>query len=332
MRPTNPAPIRDEGGSGIAPAVARVRELSRRPLDNGLPVSRDRLARLVIRGLALAWLVFFWIWLIGAQSGFLEVDAEAYWGFDLTTLYQGVRLGDQDAFLYSPVVAWLFAPFSNLSFEVFYALLAGLNLAALVWLLGPELAALSLFLVPVSNEVARGNIHLLLAVAIVVGFRHSAAWAWVLLTKVSPGVGLLWFAVRREWRQLGTALAVTSAIVAITFVIDPDLWPGWFGMLAANVETTRPSVLEIPVLPRLAVAAGLVALGAWRNRPAIVPVAALLALPSIWVNSLAILVAVVPLWRWPERFAVRPVPIAGKPRRTGTRGAASGSSTAANRG
>jgi hypothetical protein len=58
-------------------------------------------------------------------------------------------------------------------------------------------------------------------------------------------------------------------------------------------------VLEIPVLPRLAVAAVLVAIGVWRDRPAIVPVAAMLALPAIWVNSLAMLVAVIPLWRRP---------------------------------
>ncbi|MGH2482945.1 MAG: glycosyltransferase family 87 protein [Candidatus Limnocylindria bacterium] len=263
----------------------------------------SRSLRLIVRALALAWLVFFWLWLIGIQSTFAEVDAEAYWGFDLATLYQGVQLGDQDAFLYSPVVAWLFAPFSNVPFEVFYALLAAVNLAALVWLLGPELGALSILLTPISNEVARGNIHLLLAVAIVMGFRYPASWAWVLLTKVTPGVGLLWFAFRRQWRQLGTALAVTAAIVAISFVIDPDLWLHWFRMLASNVGTTRPSVLEVPVLPRLAVAAGLVALGASRNRPAIVPVAAMLALPSIWVNSLALLVAVIPLWRQPPALS-----------------------------
>lgn len=263
-----------------------------------------RLQRRLVRALAVAWLVFFWIWLIGFQPTFAEVDAEAYWGFDLATLYQGVQLGDQDAFLYSPVVAWLFAPFSNVPYEVFYALLAAVNLAVLAWLLGIELAALSLFLVPVSNEVARGNIHLLLAAAIVVGFRYPASWAWVVLTKVSPGIGMLWFAFRREWRQLATALAVTAGIVLISFILDPDLWIRWFRMLASNVETTRPSVLEIPVLPRLVAAAGLLVIGAWRDRPAIVPVAAMLALPAIWVNSLAMLVAVIPLWRRPDKTPV----------------------------
>ncbi len=64
------------------------------------------------------------------------------------------------------------------------------------------------------------------------------------------------------------------------------------------MEITRPSVIEIPVLPRLAVAAVLVAVAGWRSWYALVPVACLLALPAIWVNSLAMLVAVVPLWRY----------------------------------
>jgi Glycosyltransferase family 87 len=254
-------------------------------------------ARLAVRALAIGWIVFFWVWLIGFQSTFVEVDAQAYWGLNLDTLYQGVQLGDQGAFLYSPVVAWILLPFSALPYEVFYALLAAVNLAALVWLIGPELAALSLFLVPISNEVARGNIHLLLAAAIVAGFRYHASWAPISLTKVTPGVGSLWFAMRREWRAFAWAIGATIAIVVVSFAVAPDLWLRWFGMLAGSANVTRPSVLPIPVLPRIAVAVVLVAVGAWRNRPAIVPVAAMIALQAIWVNSLAMLVAVIPLWR-----------------------------------
>lgn len=265
------------------------------------------LVRTGVRALAIAWIAFFWIWLNGVQSTFVEVDAEAYWGIDFGALYQGVRLGDQDAFLYSPIVAALFAPFSLLPYEVFYGILAAVNLGALVWLLGWELAALALFILPVSNEIARGNIHLLLAAAIVVGFRHPAAWAWVLLTKVTPAIGLAWFAFRREWRSLLVAVTVTGAVMAVSFLIAPALWAGWFGMLAQNAESTRPSLFQIPVLPRLIAAAALLALGAWRGRPAIVPVAAMLALPAIWVNSLAMLVAVIPLWRHRDDRAIRVV-------------------------
>jgi len=263
------------------------------------PVLHDPRLLSGIRALALGWIVYFWIFLIRSQSGFLEVDAEAYWGLTPDELYRGVHLGDQDAFLYSPIVAYLFLPFSAMPFDVFYAILAAINLAALVWILGPVLGALSLFLLPVSNEVARGNIHLLLAAAIVLGFRYPASWAWVFLTKVTPGVGVLWFAPRREWRKLGTALGVTAALVAVSFLLTPELWLRWFDLLTGSVTITRPSFLEVPVLPRLVVAALLTAVAAWRGWPMIVPVAATLALPAIWVNSLAMLVAVVPLWRNP---------------------------------
>ena len=260
-------------------------------------MSAHRLLRLGIRALAIGWLVFWFVWLLQTRSTFVETDSQAYWGFDLGSLYTGVHLGDQGAFLYSPLVAQLLVPFSALPYTVFYALLALANLGALVYLLGPELAAVSLFLVPVSNEIARGNIHLLLAAAIVIGLRRPAAWAVVLLTKVTPGIGLLWFSARREWRALAVAVGTTAVLVVVSFVFAPDLWGRWLSMLLSNSGATRPNaVLHFPVLPRLAVAAVLVAIGAWQNRPAIVPVAALLALPAIWVNSLSMLVAVVPLW------------------------------------
>ena len=213
------------------PSLARATESLRSRLAR---LWSSRRFRLVVRALALGWILFFWLWLIGAQSNFGEVDAEAYWGFTLDELYRDVQLGDQDAFLYSPVVAYLFLPFSALPWEVFYAILAAVNLAALVWILRPELAALSLFLVPVSNEVARGNIHILIAAAIVLGFRYYGAWAWVILTKVTPGIGVLWFAVRREWRSLAIALGVTGAIVAVSFVLTPELWIRWFEVLTAQ--------------------------------------------------------------------------------------------------
>jgi hypothetical protein len=268
----------------------------------------DRRVRLVVRALALGWILFFWLWLINAQSTFGEVDAEAYWGLSLDNLYVGVQLGDQDAFLYSPVVAYLFLPFSALPFPVFYAILAAVNLLALIWILKPELAALSLFLVPVSNEVARGNIHLLIAAAIVLGFAYAGSWAWVLLTKVTPGIGVLWFGVRREWRSLAFALGLTGALVAVSFVLTPDLWFRWFDVLTGSVDVTRPSVIEIPVLPRLAVAAVLVVVAAWRGLYWVVPVAAMLALPAIWVNSLSMLVAVVPLWAYTTAQRTTPAP------------------------
>ena len=62
-----------------------------------------------------------------------------------------------------------------------------------VWLVGPWWLPLLAF-APFLIELRMANVHLLLAAAIVLGFRWPATWAFVLLTKVTPGIGLLWFA------------------------------------------------------------------------------------------------------------------------------------------
>ena len=131
----------------------------------------------------------------------------------------------------------------------------------------------------VAVELTGGNIHLLLAAAIVAGFRWPAAWSFVLLTKVTPGIGLLWFAVRREWRPLMIALGATAAIAGLTFIIVPGARP-----------YVLPQLIPLPV--RVAAAAVLVTWGARSNRRWVLPVAALVALPGPWMASWSLLVAI----------------------------------------
>ena len=132
----------------------------------------------------------------------------------------------------------------------------------------------------------------------VVGFRWPAAWAIPLLTKVTPGIGLIWFAVRREWRSLGIAVAATGAIAFVSLAFDPIGWVGWFGLLRRQeFPALEGGLLFLPVhlWLRLPVAAALVAWGAATDRRWTVPVAVCLALPTVWLTSVAILVALVPL-------------------------------------
>ena len=84
------------------------------------------------------------------------------------------------------------------------AVWTAIMLVAVRFLTGPRWFALGALLAVV--ELSGGNISLLLAVAMVIGFRWPAAWAFVILTKVTPGIGLLWFAVRRAWRPAGDRL------------------------------------------------------------------------------------------------------------------------------
>jgi hypothetical protein len=79
--------------------------------------------------------------------------------------------------------------------------------AALAWLLAPlpKRFAVPLWLSGLP-EIVSGNVYVLIAVCAALGLQHASLWAFPVLTKITPGVGLLWFAVRGEWRSLGIAL------------------------------------------------------------------------------------------------------------------------------
>jgi hypothetical protein len=230
-------------------------------------------------------------------------DARCYWvpGFDAP--YALSEWTAPIAYVYSPAFLQLLAPLKVLAWEPFLAIWTVILLLAVRFLSGPRLFALALFIsVP---ELNGGNIHLLIAVAIVVGFRYPAAWSLVLLTKITPGVGLLWFAVRREWRSLAIALGATAAIVVVSLVISPRSWLEWFGVVDSSVGKTSGTwaALPVPLWLRLPIAVAVVTWGARTNRRWAVPVAAMLALPALWYGGLTILLAVIPL-RDPRRVAL----------------------------
>jgi hypothetical protein len=126
-------------------------------------------------------------------------------------------------------------------------------------------------------------------------------WAFVLLTKVTPGIGLLWFAVRREWRSLGIALGATAIVVAVSALLMPGAWLEWLALLVrlAGREGTWAAV-PIPFLVRLPFAIALVVWGARTDRRWTVPVAGMLALPALWYGSFSMLLAFIAL-REPSR-------------------------------
>jgi hypothetical protein len=158
-----------------------------------------------------------------------------------------------------------------------------------------------LFLPQVASEVNAANIQFLLAAAIVLSFRKpdwwGSTWAFVLLTKVSPGIGLLWFALRREWRKLAWAVGVTFAIVILTFAIWPDRWFAWLALLSAGSGDTAVSPYYWSFWLRLPFALAFVLLGAWRGWRWPVVVAGTLALPIFFFFSPSMLVGVLPYLR-----------------------------------
>lgn len=237
-----------------------------------------------------------------AQGG--GADQPAYWGFHLDTLYQGSALGGQAARLYSPAFFQLIAPLSNLPYAWFVTLWAAIALAALVWIVGPgPWLGVAVVWVAIVGEVQGGNIHMLMAAAIVLGFRYPEAWSLLLLTKVLPGLGLLWFPLRGEWRLLARALAATAAIAAASAVIAPSLWTDWFSLLVRQATGggdagTSYGPFSLPV--RLALALVVLVWGARTDRRWTVPVCAVLASPILPVAP-SMLVACIPLARQGQR-------------------------------
>lgn len=252
-------------------------------------------------GLAVAGLLFagYLFLVVAPVQGTVGFDAFAYWSVDPADAYR-LGVGRLGAFTYTPVAALAFAPVHALPWWQFLWLWEALLVGTLVWL-GRRRSLLLLAFPPVALELYHGNVHLLLAAAIVLGWRHPWAWAFVLLTKVTPGVGLVWFAVRREWRSLGIALGVGAALVGCSLVaqatLGVDLWGAWWRSVSATAAgaSLGQVSIEVPLALRLPAAALLVAWGARTDRRWTVPVGATLALPVLWLSGLSVLVALVAL-------------------------------------
>lgn len=271
--------------------------------------------RAIVHGLFIAGLIFnavlvvFWL-----PHLHLFIDAEAWAGIDLNNLYGPgeTSLALIGAFRYSPAAAWLLLPLSWLPWPILVAVFTGLSLAALVALTGRTAPLFLMAFPPVLLELINANISIMMALAIWAGLRWPAAWSFILLTKVSPGIGLLWFAGRREWRRLAIALGVTGAIVIAGFAIAPALWLEWVRSLTIAAAVPAPAGVP-PLLVRLPVAAVIAYHAGRTDRAWLVPVACFLALPILWLQGTAILTACFPLWweraRWQRPPATaEPVP------------------------
>ena len=261
----------------------------------------------ILRDAARAGAVIVVVAIAMIWPGLNLADAHAYWAVPLDDLYGAAKAGGADAYLYAPAFAEALAPFKALPWPVFAGLWLLFMALCLVAIAGLW-AILVAFIPPVLIELQAGNIHLPLALAIGLGLRYPATWAFVLLTKPTLGIGLLWFLVRREWRHLAIALGTTAAIAAVSFVIAPAAWAAWVDALIVNaghpISPDYSGVIHVPLLVRLPLAAVIVIWGAMTDRRWTVGVATTLALPILWINGLAVLLAIPLLMGWRDPRAV----------------------------
>jgi glycosyl transferase family 87 len=268
-----------------------------------LRIGRDSL---VLIGIIAA--VVYWVYL--TKTGGAPVDVRAYWAADPSNLYPHPEAGEKNGFNYSPLFDWMVAWGRVLPFEVFVAIWRAILLVALVYLAGP-FTIFVLFTVPVASEINAANIQILLALAIVMGFRYPASWSFVILTKVTPGIGLLWFALRRQWRHVAIALGCTAGLVAVSFLARPG---DWFDYLKLWTGVPAPAVSPyyLSFWQRLPFAVAFIVFGAWRGYRWPVVVGSMLALPVYYIISTSMVVGVLPYLRQAlgrllaERRAVTP--------------------------
>ena len=276
----------------------------------------------VMPGIAVAGAVFVVAMVSFALRGdpLIGYDAHAYYqAAALDDPYRATINGGFDAvgglyeYKYPPPLAQVLHPLRMLgiSWPAFLGAWTALLLVSLGFM-GRRWTLLLLLFPPVLGELWLGNLNILLGLAIVLGMRWPASWAFILLTKITPGIGLIWFAARREWRNLAIALVATVVVVGVSYVLAPWLWADFIEASKTQVDATvnvprQAAPVALPL--RLAVAAVLVFWAARTDRAWIVPIAAGLAVPFLWWNAFAVMVAAVPLYAWrPEARRTAPTP------------------------
>ncbi len=244
--------------------------------------------QLLANALAIGVLIVAGIGYVVATNG---ADAKAMYDVPLTDPYAGYR-PSLPGFPYSPLVAQLLQPFQMLPWPIFHSVLVAGELGALAYLVGLPLAALlAVVQAPLLvDELRFANIQLMVTALVVIGFTRPAAWAGPVLTKVSPGIGLMWFVARREWRRLGVALGTTAALALVSFVFAPQLWFDWFRLLTGSSLADAQHLAPLPLVARIAVGAGVVLTAAISDRAWLVPLGMAIATPeygSQWLILLA---------------------------------------------
>jgi len=298
---------------------------ARRALSATLEFTRRPMVRraVLVLALLLAGAVY-----VRQFSYMYRGDAYLYWeAIRKEHLYITQLQDAPHGFLYSPAFIQSVWPLLSLPWEVFYAIWLAVYIAALVWICRPWLTlavlpwvfitfGIALLQIP-RHSVSSGNIYLYMGLAVVAGFRWPSAYAFLLLTKVTPGIALLWFVVRREWRNLAIALGTTAAIVAVSFAIAPNLWFDWYTVLRNNSTYGEPAfaIRVLPLLPRLVIAAAMVAVAAHYNARWVLPIAIVLAMPYVADTAFIILLCMAPLLRGDSWTLPRPRRAAEGPRK-----------------
>jgi len=216
------------------------------------------------------------------------------------------------AYHYPPPLAQVMAPVSMVldTWPFEYAWL-GLMGACLAWIAGwrPLVALALAAIIPVAVEFWFRNIHLQLAVLSVLAIRYRPALFGVAAAvKLSPAVGIVYLAAAGRWRSAAEAALALAAIVAVSWLLAPELWVEFVDTLVARGPGDASGILPIPYVVRVGVAVVLAfvagRIGGVRGE-VLAFVAIGVGLPTLWMTGFSFFVGLV-VWM-PELLRQRAI-------------------------
>lgn len=266
--------------------------------------------------IALATIGFMFLTVVATTTWATPSDEHAYWlagqrlleGQPLYAL--SVPVGTPYAYWYPPPLAQVLAPITGvLDAMAFTWAWTILLLACLLFLADRRIMvalALAAFL-PVTIELSYRNVHLVLAVLVVLALRrHPIWWAVAASIKGTPAIGVLYLVAARRYRDAALVLAAGLAILLLSVLLSPAGWAQFATLVQIEGSSTGASIVAVPFPLRLATAALLALIAGrlgGRRGEALLVVALVVGNPTLWATAFSLLVAIVPLWHRPGAIA-----------------------------
>ena len=191
-------------------------------------------------------------------------DMDAYWQAALRlreggSLYDSAgRLDGENIYRYAPWFAYAWVPLTYLPKAAVGAIWTGVLVLATGLSVLPAIASRTAYGIALGSlcmaflawQTGYGNVHPLMIAALVLGASHRTGPVWIALAaslKVTPGLYLLVYAARGEWRKVGVGLALLAVLVLPMLAFDLSDYPFAPG--------NRPSLLYVGVWAYAIVAA-----------------------------------------------------------------------------
>jgi hypothetical protein len=177
-----------------------------------------------------------------------------------------------------------------------------------LWYLGLRNGLVALALIgflPVAVELWYRNVHLVLAVILVVAIRRwPIFFAIGAAIKIAPGIGVAYLAARGRWRDAVMVSAFGLVLLAVSVALSPAAWAQFVDVVVGRGPSDMPSIIPVPYGLRALIGLGLAVVAgriAPRYGEPLLVVAIMIASPTLWATAFSLLVAVVPLIAIPPR-------------------------------